>query len=99
MISQPAVNTKEVGHLKYSITPINVLFSQDHIVFLRIVGLPYYILFVFISGGSRIFERQFEVRVGGPQSHQKTLIDQILCIFLDTKGEGEYRYHCSEFFI
>lgn len=88
MISQPAVNTKEVGHLKYSITSINVLFSQDHIVFLRIVGLLYYILFVFISGGSRIFERQFEVRVGGPQSHQKTLIDQILCIFLDTKGEG-----------
>lgn len=95
LISQPAVNTKEVGHLKYSITSINVLFSQDHIVFLRIVGLLYYILFVFISGGSRIFERQFEVRVGGPQSHQKTLIDQILCIFWDTKGEGEYRYHCS----
>lgn len=35
LISQPAVNTKEVGHLKYSITSINVLFSQDHIVFFK----------------------------------------------------------------
>lgn len=88
LISQPAVNTKEVGHLKYSITSIYVLFSQDHIVFLRIVGLLYYILFVLISGGSRIFERQFEVRVGGPQSHQTTLSDQILCIFWTQKGKG-----------
>lgn len=85
LISQPAVNTKEVGHLKYSITSINVLFSQDHIVFLRIVGLPYYILFVFISGGSRIFERQFEVRVGGGHNHTKKHWLIKYCVFFGTQ--------------
>lgn len=89
LISQPAVNTKEVGHLKYSITSIYVLFSQDHIVFLRIVGLPYYILFVFISGGSRIFERQFEVRVGGATITPKNIDwSNIVYFFGHKRGRG-----------
>lgn len=88
LISQPAVNTKEVGHLKYSITSINVLFSQDHIVFLRIVGLLYYILFVFISGGSRIFERQFEVRVGGHNHTKKHWLIKYCVFFWTQKGKG-----------
>lgn len=88
LISQPAVNTKEVGHLKYSITSINVLFSQDHIVFLRIVGLLYYILFVFISGGSRIFERQFEVRVGGYNHTKKHWLIKYCVFFWTQKGKG-----------